>query len=58
MFNSLSGVNMVNWFVIIKKGEFVEFVLIGCSVLMITNLIDILHLSMIDQTGSANRLYS
>ena len=42
--------------------QFVEFILIGYSVLMITNLIDKLKmlfiLEHVDQTGSANRLYS
>ena len=39
----LLRVNMVNQFVIIKKGKFVEFILVGCSVLMITNLIEQLY---------------
>jgi len=32
---------MVIWFVIIKKGEFIESILLGYSVLMITNLNDV-----------------
>ena len=53
------NVDMKNF---IKFFTLVEFILIGCSVLMRTNLIDKLKmlfiLEHVDQTGSANRLDS
>ena len=42
---------MVIWFVIMKKGEFIELVLIGYKVLMITNTNEIV-LECVDQTSS------
>jgi len=44
-------VNTVIWFVIIKKGEFVEPILIAYKVLMITNANEML-LECVDQTSS------
>jgi len=44
-------VNMVIWFVIIKKGEFVKPIPTGYKVLMITNTNEIV-LEYVDQTSS------